>query len=236
MKKIIVATIAIAFTLASTAQNVDHAQWDALLKKYVSSTGKVNYKGFKADRPNLQKYLRVLMSNPPKSTWSKNERKAYWMNAYNAFTIELIVKNYPVKSIKDIANGKPWDLKFIKIGSKTYSLNDIEHNILRKYYGDPRIHFGIVCASYSCPKLVNKAFTTENVNSTLSANARQFINDPKRNKITAGSAQISKLFEWFKDDFTKTGTVKEYLNKYSKVKLTSSTKISYMTYNWSLNE
>ncbi len=236
MKKLIIATIAVAFTVASTAQNVSHAQWDALLKKYVSPSGKVNYKGFKADRPNLQKYLRVLMSNPPKSTWSKNERKAYWINAYNAFTIELIVKNYPVKSIKDIASGKPWDLKFIKIGTKTYSLNDIEHNILRKNYGDSRIHFGIVCASYSCPKLVNKAFTTENVNSVLSANARQFINDPKRNKITSSSAQISKLFEWFKDDFTKSGSLKDYLNKYSKVKVNASTKITYMPYNWSLNE
>jgi len=213
---------------------VSHSIWDGLLKKHVSATGQVDYKGLKADRATLKTYLDMLSSHPPQDIWSETDRMAYWMNAYNAFTVELILQNYPVKSIRDIS--EPWKKKWIKIGGTTYSLDFIENGILRKDFSDPRIHFGIVCASYSCPKLHNAAFTGANTNAMLDKLTKGFVNDPKRNKISANAIQISEIFNWFKGDFTKSGTVIEFLNKYSTVKISAGAKTTYMEYSWALNE
>ena len=124
--------------IKTAAQAIDHKQWDGLLQKYVSKNGKVNYKGFKKDGKALQVYLDNLSKNTPQRSWSKNATLAYWINAYNAFTVKLIIDNYPVKSIKDIKD--PWDKEFFILGSKKYSLGEIEHKILRKM-NEPRIHF-----------------------------------------------------------------------------------------------
>lgn len=213
---------------------ISHDKWDQLLKKYVSASGKVNYKGFKADKANLQTYLDYLSANPPQADWSRNKIRAFWINAYNAFTVKTIVDNYPLKSITDL--GKPWDKAFISIGGKTYSLNDIEHKILRAKYFDSRIHFAVNCASFSCPKILNKAFTEANVSAQMQALAVSYINNPSHNKISPEKAELSQLFEWYKGDFTKKGSLIDYINKYSKVKLNPDAKISYMPYNWNLNE
>jgi hypothetical protein len=223
----------------STHSQVYHAKWDALLKTHVSKSGTVNYKGFKTDQAKLTAYLLDLESNVPSASWSKNETMAYWINAYNAYTVQLMVKNYPLKSIMDLKyNGKSaWDYKWIKIGAETLSLNDIEHVKLRKKYKDARIHFAVNCASFSCPVLLNSAYTATKLEAQLEAQAILFINDPKRNQISSSSAKISQLFEWYQDDFTTDGkTVIDYLNKYSKTKIKAGTNISYMNYNWNLNE
>lgn len=213
---------------------VSHAGWNTLLQKYVSASGKVNYKGFKQSKVELEKYLKLLGDNPPTADWSKNDRLAYWINAYNAFTIKLIVDNYPVKSIQDL--GKPWDKKFIVLGGKTYSLNDIEHEIIRKKFNEPRIHFAVNCASQSCPDLLNQAFTGATLNQQLDAITRKFINNPKHNSITASKAEITQLFNWYGDDFKKSGTIIEFVNKYSKTKLNADAKITFREYDWNLNE
>lgn len=223
----------------STNSQVSHAKWDALLKTYVSKAGIVNYKGFEADQKKLTAYLNELESIAPSASWSKNEIMVYWINAYNAYTVQLMVKNYPLKSIMDLKyNGKSaWDHKWIKIGSESLSLNDIEHVKLRKKYSDARIHFAVNCASFSCPILLNTAYTTEQLEAQLEAQAILFINDPKRNQISGSSAKISQLFEWYQGDFTTGGkTVIDFLNKYSKTKMKAGTKISYMNYDWNLNE
>jgi hypothetical protein len=223
----------------SANSQVSHAKWDALLKNNVSKSGTVNYKGFKTDQAKLTAYLLDLESNVPSASWSKNETMAYWINAYNAYTVQLMVKNYPLKSIMDLKyNGKSaWDYKWIKIGTETLSLNDIEHVKLRKKYKDARIHFAVNCASFSCPVLLNSAYTATKLEAQLEAQAILFINDPKRNQISASSAKVSQLFEWYQDDFTTGGkTVIDYLNKYSKTKIKAGTNISYMNYNWNLNE
>jgi len=188
---------------------VSHDQWSTLLKKHVSTEGMVDYEGFKEDRALLNTYLNMLKNNSPNTDWSKNESMAYWINAYNAFTIDLILQYYPLKSINDISKSgkKPWDIPFIKIGGKSYSLNNIEHDILRAKYKDPRIHFAVNCASISCPLLLDKAFTAENLDSAMNQQATRFINDNKRNKISSNSAQLSKIFEWFKSDFEQGGTL-----------------------------
>ncbi len=212
---------------------VNHQPWDNLLAQYVSKEGTVNYKSLKQNRSALKSYLKILSENTPAETWSKNDKLAYWMNVYNAFTIKLIIDNYPVKSIKDIKN--PWDLRFFKLGEKWYTLNDVEHRILRKM-NDPRIHFGINCASFSCPPLLNKAFTAQNVNLELEKLAVNFINDPKRNTITPDKVQLSKLFLWFAKDFKIKGTLIEFLNKYAKISINNNPKKSFKTYDWNLNE
>jgi hypothetical protein len=213
---------------------LDHSQFGDLLKKHVSATGAVNYAGLKKDVKLLDEYLKLLSSNVPASNVSKNTRLAYWMNAYNAFTIKLIINKYPVASIKDISE-KPWDIKFIQLGGKTYNLNAIEHDILRKM-GDPRIHVGINCASVSCPRLLNRAFTTENVNVELDKLTKGFIKDRSRNQITPNDIKLSKIFSWFKADFTKKGSLIDWINKYSEVKVKSTAKVSYLKYDWNLNK
>lgn len=212
---------------------VSHAIWDGLLKKHVSAKGNVNYEGIKADRAKLKEYFGLLSKNHPADSWSKQEKMACWINVYNAYTIELILQNWPVKSIKDISN--PWKQKIIKLGGKTYDLDHVEHQILRKM-GDSRIHFAIVCASYSCPQLRNEAFTADKLNAQLIDQAKKFINDPNRNKISASALQLSKIFDWFKGDFTKKTGLISYINKYSKVKAGPKAKITYLKYDWALNK
>lgn len=223
---------------------ISHATFDALLKKHVNKEGWVNYEGFKEDRAELKKYLDLIQNNAPNDkTWSKEDRLAYWINAYNAFTIELILQYYPVESIKDIGSkiqipfvNTPWDIKFIKIGGKEMDLNNIEHSILRKEFNEPRIHFAINCASYSCPVLRAEAYTGAKIDQQLKEQAISFVNDERRNKITSTSAQLSKLFDWYSGDFTKNKNLKDFINQFAKVKIADKTKVSYIDYDWRLND
>lgn len=221
-----------------------HELWNVLLKKHVSADGKVNYQGFIQDRDKLQVYLDQLSERAPdRKTWSQEEQLAYWINAYNAFTVKLIIDHYPLKSIQDLQPrlnipliNTVWNLEFFEIGGKKASLDEIEHKILRKEFNEPRIHFAINCASFSCPKLLNEAFTANKLEQQLQATAVNFINDPKRNNIAANTVEISQIFSWFKGDFTKNGSIIDYLNRYSKVKINPKAKVSHLTYDWSLNE
>jgi hypothetical protein len=229
-------TFAAPAVLNNLGHVLSHEQWDTLLKKYVSENGEVNYRGLKSEQSKLNAYLEMLSSNPPAEESRREDEMVYWINAYNAFTVRLILNNYPLKSIRDVKNGKPWDDPFITLGGKKYSLNNIEHDVLRKKFGDPRIHFAINCASRSCPKLVNRAFTADQLETQLDNAARSFINDSSKNKITASDATISEIFKWYKDDFTKHGTLIDYLNTFSSVKISSNASIRYLNYDWSLNE
>ena len=212
---------------------ISHEQWSILLSKYVTKEGTVNYDGFKKDEKALEAYLTILKNNAPSNSWSKTEILAYWINAYNAFTIQLILNNYPVKSIKDIND--PWGVEFIDIGDNNYSLSDIEHEILRKM-NEPRIHFAINCASYSCPNLLNQAYTAEHLDAQLEEASSRFINDPAKNTLSEDTIEISKIFEWFAEDFEKQGTLIDFLNKYSVIKIETSASVMYKDYNWSLND
>lgn len=235
--------IAILFAWVPTiTAQVSHDLWDGLLKKHVDAEGFVNYKGFIKDSVVLNKYLAVLSSTHPKDNWSREAQMAYWINAYNAFTVKLIVGNYPVASIRDIKNGIPfvntvWDIKFINIQGKVYDLNNIEHDILRKTFKDARIHAAVNCASYSCPKLWGEAFVAARLDQQLDSAMRAFVNDPLRNRVNAGKAELSQIFSWYSGDFIEeAGSVRAYINKYAKVKLEPSGKVSYIDYIWTLNE
>jgi hypothetical protein len=220
----------------------DHAAWTALLQKHVDAKGHVRYKGLKQDAASLDAYLKLLSDCPPAKNWTKEERLAYWINAYNAFTVKLIIDHYPVKSIKDIGPrlaiplvNSVWDAKFFKIGGVEMSLNQIEHDILRKEFDEPRIHFAIVCASFSCPRLLNAAFVPKTLEQQLQAQTVDFINDPVRNRIATDKLQLSSIFNWFKGDFTKNGTLVQFVARYAKVKVSDRAKVTYLDYDWSLN-
>lgn len=209
-----------------------HDAWDQLLRKYVTSTGNVNYSGFKADEAQLDAYLKSLADNPIQDGWSRGKKMAYWINAYNAFTVKLIVQNYPVSSITKLHGGKPWDHKWINLGGKTYTLNNIENDILRPVYKDARIHFAVNCAAKSCPPLLNRAWTASNLEANFEKQAKAFINSSKFNSIEANSIKVSKIFEWYAKDF---GNLVDYLNKYSTTKIDANAQIGYKEYDWALN-
>jgi hypothetical protein len=221
---------------------VSHDIWDGLLKKHVKSNGFVDYKGFIKDKATLQKYLDQLSSAHPQDSWSREEKMAYWINAYNAYTVKLIVDNYPVKSIKDIKNGIPfvntvWDIKFIKIQGEEYDLNNIEHGILRKDFEDARIHAAVNCASVSCPVLRDEAFVANKLDAQLDDAMKKFVNDGERNKISASNPKLSSIFKWFSGDFKDdAGSVRKFVNKYAQTKINESADIEYLDYDWNLND
>ena len=227
----------------SQSHPLSHDVFDSLLKKNVTAEGLVDYKGFMRDSVSFNQYLDLLSRNHPnEKNWSREQRLAYWINVYNAFTIRLILDHYPIGSIKDIKKGIPtvsdtWTIPFIHIEEKTYSLNNIEHGIVRVQFDDPRVHFALNCASMSCPPLLNRAYTAEKLNAQLDSQARRFINDGVRNQIVSPKkAKLSKIFSWFGGDFKKTSpSVVAFINQYSTIRLDASAEIEYLTYDWGLN-
>lgn len=229
--------------IKSDSKPITHEKWDSLVSKHVTEKGSVDYKGFIQDSTQLNSYLTLLKNNHPNDkNWSKDEQLAYWLNAYNAFTVKLIMDHYPVKSIKDIKNGVPfvntvWDIKFIKIEGQEYDLNNIEHGIIRKYYDEPRIHFACNCASISCPRLRNEAYQASKLDAQLTDQAKYFLTNEVKNKIDPQNPKVSKLFTWYSGDFKKGGkSVIDFINQYSEVKINENAELEYLDYNWSLNE
>ncbi len=220
-------------TVTEVTKIFNHKPFDALLKEHVSKDGVVNYAGFMKNKTALRDYITSLGEKMPTQDWSKEKKLAYWMNAYNAMTVDLILRNYPLESIKDI--DKPWHQRLWKLGDKWYNLDEIEHKILRKM-DDPRIHFGINCASFSCPPLLNKAFTSEKVDTQLDVLTKNFINDTSRNTISENAVRVSKIFTWFAKDFKKNGSLIDFLNKYAATAISAKAKVRYEDYNWDLND
>ncbi|MFD2563070.1 DUF547 domain-containing protein [Aquimarina rubra] len=215
------------------AQNhIDHMVWDQILLINVSDDGKVNYPGFIRDKYLFDKYFKSLADNYPKEESSKEEKLAYWVNLYNAIAMKMIIDNYPIKSINDLEN--PWKQKQITVNGIKYSLDDIEHTILRKM-GEPRIHFLLNCATKSSPKLWNRAYTARNIMTALEDKSHQFINNPAKNVITDEKVNVSMVFQWYKDDFNN-GDIVSFINQYSTTKIDKIMDQEYMEYDWSLNE
>jgi len=185
MKKLLIFLLLISFSTYSQKNN--HQKWNELLQKNVSVNGNVDYKSFKSQEATLDVYLNELSKQIPQKNWSKNATLAYWINVYNAYTVKLILSNYPTKSIKDIAD--PWSKKFFTLANKKYSLEEVEHEILRKM-NEPRIHFAINCASYSCPNLLNEAYTESKLETQLDKVTKSFINDSSKNNITSKEVTI----------------------------------------------
>ena len=188
MKKIGLLFVTILFVAQVNAQT---SIFNDLLHKHVTEEGIVDYKSFKKDALKLDNYISYLERTSPEKSWSQDQQKAFWINAYN--------------------------------------------EILRKTLFDARIHVGVNCASGSCPKLSNIAFTEDNIDAELERLMKDFVNDSLRNKISNKKIQISSIFDWFQDDFTKKGSLISYLNTYSETKISPKAKISYLKYDWTLN-
>jgi hypothetical protein len=246
ISKIIICSLLILFSgcsvhvTKSNSKPIDHNLWDADLKKFVDYKGFVDYKSWKKDQTNLNAYLKLLSQNPPNDTyWTKNEQKAYWINLYNAFTVSLILIHYPINSIKDIKNGVPfvntvWDIKFIEVKNEFYDLNNIEHGILRSKFKDARLHSALNCASFSCPALSQDAYKAEILELQLDSATSSFLKDTLRNRIDLKPMKISSIFKWYFMDYRSEGGVKKFITKY--VPGFSDSKITYLEYNWNLNE
>ena len=221
--------------------SVDHSIYATLLEKYVKK-GQVDYRGFKSEEVKLDQYL-IVLEKTDYDNLSRNEQFAFYVNAYNAWTIKLILKGYPgVKSIKDLGNifKSPWKKKICRIDGDVITLDDIEHNILRPRFKDPRVHFAINCAALSCPPLVSEPYLGSTLEQQLNHASTAFINNPKRNYLEDNTLYISKIFKWFLEDFDN--DVIGFLIKYAKEDLKkeleakrSKIKIKYLDYDWSLN-
>ena len=213
-----------------------HEVWNTLLKNNVNAFGKVNYTGMKAALSKIEAYLTVLKENAPQKEWTKNEKLAYWINLYNASTVHLIASNYPTGSITKLKGGKPWDKPFVRAGEQVYSLNQIENEIIRPRFLEPRIHAALNCAAISCPNLLNAAYTPLKLNNQLNQQCTIWVNDGSKNKITASLVEMSPIFQWYAADFKAGGGVVAFLNKYSTATILPKTKRSYLAYDWGLNE
>lgn len=215
------------------APKISHLGLDSLLRKYVRTNGMVDYKGLKARKTALDAYCKYLGEHMPDDSWTKWDQMAYWINAYNAFTLQLIVDHYPISSITKLDKGKAWDVKRIPLGRKKFSLNQIENEKLRAQFKDPRIHFAINCAAKSCPPLLNKAYVSDNLDATLDARTKSFINNKSFNILLNNKATVSKIFDWYAADF---GDLKTFLNQYSVSQVGHTASIVFQEYNWDLNE
>jgi len=223
------------------AAQVDHALFASLLSKHVKD-GVVDYQGFKDDEAILDQYLEALAAVNPESL-STDDQFAFYVNAYNAWTIKLILSRYPdIRSIKDLGSllSSPWKKTIARIDGGLLTLDQIEHDILRKRFKDPRVHFAVNCASKSCPPLQGEPFTGSRLNDQLNQAAQAFINAPRFNRLEGETLWVSKIFDWFSEDFH--GDVIGYFIKYADaplndqlVKNKGRIKVRYMDYDWSLN-
>lgn len=233
----------------STSETVvDHSAWNDILTTYISRTDdnrtEFSYSTVTdADKTRLNDYIATLSSKDP-TTLSRDEAFAYWANLYNAVTVDVILDNYPVKSIMRITSGLrpgPWKRKLLTVNGDKLTLDNVEHDILRGYFKDNRVHYAVNCASYGCPNLAGKAFTSENLEEMLEAGARDYVNHPRGVTVSDGKVTASSIYKWFVADFdnNQAGVLK-HMRKYAEPELLEQlsgvTKINKYDYSWDLND
>jgi len=264
MKRTISMTIASAVAAAAlfapgaaSAQGFDHGHkaWDALVRKHVvllqgGKASQVRYAEFAKDRAALKTYLESLSKVPEAqfNGWSRPQRMAFLINAYNAFTVEKILTRYPgLKSIRDFGTvfGNPWKDRFFTLFGREATLDQVEHEMLRKpgAYDELRVHYAVNCASIGCPMLREEAYVADRLEAQLEEQAVRFLSDRSRNRFEAGKLEVSKIFDWFKEDF---GVREQYFAKYAKLLADGPeahrqvaegrATLAFLDYDWSLND
>ena len=233
--------ITVLVETGSSEKVVDNTIYAELLGKYVKD-GVVNYQGFKNEESVLDMYLKALEEVDSKIL-SRNEQFAFYVNAYNAWTIKLILSGYPgIKSIKDLGSlfKSPWKKKICRIDDKIITLDDIEHNILRPRFKDPRVHFAINCAAKSCPPVRSEPYRGGELDQQLDEMTRAFINELESNRLEGHTLYVSSIFKWFAEDFNK--DIVGFFLKYAKGDLKEQLeankekiRVKYLDYDWSLN-
>lgn len=252
MNFLLVLIMTLFFT--SAVDNPSHQLFTEILRDYVRD-GRVNYRELRND-DRLAAYLEQLAAANPEALADKNSQLAFWINAYNAYTLKVICDNYPVKSINDLHTGglvlgtvlkkTIWDKDLAVINGKRLTLNQIEHAIIRKRFNEPRIHFALVCAAKSCPPLRSEAFEGERLDEQLDEQGRIFFSQPDKNFFEPGKkvAHLSKILDWYEGDFGKNDTeLLQYISRFLPQELAASLqgdtkkwKVEYTDYDWSLNE
>ena len=242
------ATLASQFA-AKGSKSLDHSAFDALLKRHVvpgaDGINRVNYRNFLKDRDKLARYIDAMQAVSVPSL-SPEAAKAYWINLYNAKTVDVVLAHYPVQSIRDIRLGGgflakgPWKKTLLTVGGTPLSLDNIEHDIARKIWKDPRLHYGFNCASIGCPNLATEAYRGVSIEAQLDEAARAFINHPRGVTVSKKGLTVSKIYSWYKSDF---GTRKQlfahwktYATGPLEAKLQNDLTIKAYDYDWSLNE
>ena len=229
---------------------VDHGAWDRFLRRHVlrgpDGIARIAYQTVPAgDRGALKNYIDRL-SDAPVSRYGRGEQFAYWINLYNALTVNLVLDSYPVASIRDIdispglfADG-PWGRKLVTVEGIALSLNDIEHRILRPIWRDPRIHYAVNCAAVGCPNLIPAAFTVTNSEALLEAAARAYVNHPRGARMAGGKLVLSRLYRWFVADFGGEAGIIAHVKSYADPGLAKAIgnlqRFSTGGYDWSLND
>lgn len=240
---LLIVGISVLFLPAILAAETHHPDWTELLQQYVLE-GVVDYQGMKKDEARLDRYLEYLQDTDP-AQLEKDDQLAFYINGYNAYTVKLILDNFdkgqPPKSIRKIGGffSSPWDISFAVLGGQTYSLDNIEHDIIRVQFKEPRIHFAVNCASQSCPRLISEAYEGEMIDRQLEQSTMNFLMDSNHNYLKGDTLFVSSLFKWYKEDFNNdpvsfflahsSPTFQERLKESGKVKL------KYLDYDWSLN-
>jgi uncharacterized protein DUF547 len=227
-----------------------HKAWTSLVKKHLTGE-KVDYAGLhKNGRSALNEYLQTLESvgNAQYRGFTKNQKMSFGINAYNAYTIKLVLDNYPIRSLRKfgLLPGAAWREKFIplsKIWGKNISLGELENDILRKNFKEPRLHFALVCASKSCPALRAEAYRAASLDTQLDEQVRRFLNNKAKNRFdpAKGKLYLSKIFDWYEDDFLSSApSIAAYAATFMPKEVgqalaTGNVKVEYLSYNWSLN-
>lgn len=235
---------------ASSDARIDHSAWQAFLEKYVTVVeGGADLLAYDAvtaqDHAALKTYLATL-SETEISSYSRDAQMAYWINLYNALTVDTVLSAMPVESIRDIDispgwfSSGPWGAELIEVEGVALSLNDVEHRILRPIWADPRIHYAVNCASIGCPDLATQAYTADNLEAQLDADARDFVNDPRGVTIDGERIIVSKIYDWFIEDFGSSEAgillhLAKYANDDLRIRIQAIGSISAVEYDWSLN-
>ena len=230
---------------------IDPQNWDALLKKYVDENGNVNYTAWKQSAEDVQAldaFLTYLSSANPDAQATAAAKLVFWINSYNAVTVRGILREYPTTSIRNhtakLLGYNIWKDLLLTIGGKPYSLDQMEHEVLRKM-GEPRIHLAIVCASRSCPRLLAEAYTAEKLDAQLTLNTKVFFANPGnfRHDPARRTFQLSSILDWFGEDFgsdqtAQLRTLAPYLpsRAASNAAMANSVSVSYLDYDWGLND
>ena len=271
MIRAIVLAAALASACAAHAFDHSHAAWDALVKRHVKlvdggRASQVRYADFAKDRSALKAYLAEVsaVGEGEFRGWTKPRQMAFLVNAYNAYTVELVLSRYPdLKSIRDLGNilfNSPWKRKFFTLLGREESLDGIEHGMLRKpgAYDEPRVHYAVNCASVGCPMLREEAFVATRLDAQLEEQARRFLSDRTRNRFDprSGRLEVSEIFKWFKEDWTSgyrgIGTAgpvtsrEQYFARYAdlladapehrRLVAEGRAPIAHLDYDWSLND
>jgi Protein of unknown function, DUF547 len=234
-------------TLSARADNntleLLHRPWNELLKRCVQPDGRLNYAELVEHDELLPAYLQTLRRTTPEASWTRQDQAAFWLNVYNAYTLNIAIEYYPVQrlgdiKIKTVGGYRPaWDAPEVNVGGKEYSLNQIEREILpRLLPQDPRRFLALHCAAASSPALLPEAYDGPRLDQQLHEQARRFVNDPTRNQLTAAAVQVSSIFDWHAAEFGEKARLVAFLNRYAQTPIDATATVQYLPYDWTLND